>query len=460
MRKRVSGMLSALIAAVAASALIATPAAAAPAVNGVFDLTGAPGQITAGPDGNVWTTVVGSTAGNSLARISPSGTVTEFAPAKVSNPVGITAGPDGNLWLTQPAAVVRVPPADPNSAEDFTVAALADPRGITTGPDGNLWAASGDKLLKIPPADPANPEDFTILGMGARGIDAGGGRLWIADFGSARIISATTAGVATPVDVGGGPQEVAGGPGGQIAYGNPGAFPQNVGRLVPGGMPLLTNTPLADPFGIDFAADGAYWIAQFAAGNLGRLTPAGAYTTLAGLPAGSGPRYLTAGPGNTVWVGLETGQQVARISGVEPPPGPPPPPPPDPDDTTAPTLQISGKRKQFSTKQLRVKASSDEAATVRIKQDGKKATVKSGSAAIAARRKLPVKSVKRDVEPGKRKLFELRFKGKRTRKKVRKLLSRGKKITFRLAGTATDAAGNVGEDDFKLTVRKRGSRSS
>jgi hypothetical protein len=292
--------------------------------------------------------------------------------------------------------------------------------------------------------------------MGARGIDAGGGRLWIADFGSARIISATTAGVATPIDVGGGPQEVAGGPGGQVAYGNPGVFPQNVGRLVPGGMPLLTDTPQADPFGIDFAADGAYWIAQFAAGNLGRLTPAGAYTTLAGLPAGSGPRYLTAGPCNTVWVGLETSQQVARISGVEPPPGPPPPPPPNPDDRTAPKLQISGKRNQSSTKQLRVEATSDEAAAVVIRQDGRKATVR-GGAVVAAKKKLKVKAVKKGLAADQPKVFKLRFEGKKTRKKVRKLLRRGKRITFALSGTATDTAGNKGEDDFEVTLRRRGS---
>ncbi len=242
-----------LLATGAAAALLgAAPAPAAPQVNGIYDLSGSPGELTEGPDGNIWATLLDSPS-DYLARITPNGTVTEFDPGALSSPVGITSGPDGNLWLTQTAAVVRVPPADPDSAQKFTVAALTDPRGIVTGPDGNLWAASGDKLIKIPPSDPTSFDTTDITGMSARGIDAGGGRLWIADFGSGRIISATTAGATTPIDVGGGPQDVAAGPGNQAAYSNPGGFPQTVGRLEPGGSPLTTETPLADPFGIDLA---------------------------------------------------------------------------------------------------------------------------------------------------------------------------------------------------------------
>jgi virginiamycin B lyase len=329
---RRSGRLAGLpLLVLLAGLLTAGPASAAPAVNGVFDLSGEPVYMTAGPDGNIW--VVLNNSGNDLARITPAGTVTEFNPVDVNQAKGITAGPDGNLWVTQPNEVARIPPADPNAAQKFAVAAISDPRAITTGPDGNLWAGSGDKLVKIPPANPAGFEEFTIAGMSARGIDSGGGRLWIADFGDGRIISATTAGVPTPVNVGGNPQEVAAGPGDQVGYGNPGTDPQTVGRISFGGAPQTTNTPLADPFGVAFGPDGAYWFAQFATDNLGRLTPGGAYSQLGGLPAGSGPRYLTAGPGNTIWVGLETAQKVARVSGVDPPPPPPPPPPNGPPDT-------------------------------------------------------------------------------------------------------------------------------
>jgi virginiamycin B lyase len=58
-----------------------------------------PVGITLGPDNNLW--FVESQA-NKVGRITPTGTVTEFAiPTAASNPQGITAGPDGNLWFTE-----------------------------------------------------------------------------------------------------------------------------------------------------------------------------------------------------------------------------------------------------------------------------------------------------------------------------------------------------------------------
>ena len=52
--------------------------------------------ITAGADGNVWST---SRFGQQIVRITPSGEITEF----IANgyPRGITAGADGNLWFTE-----------------------------------------------------------------------------------------------------------------------------------------------------------------------------------------------------------------------------------------------------------------------------------------------------------------------------------------------------------------------
>ena len=57
-----------------------------------------PVGITAGPDGNLWFTEWST---GMIGRITPSGTISEFPiPAAHSIPVGITAGPDGNLWFT------------------------------------------------------------------------------------------------------------------------------------------------------------------------------------------------------------------------------------------------------------------------------------------------------------------------------------------------------------------------
>ncbi len=59
-----------------------------------------PTGIAAGPDGNLWFT---ESDGNRIGRITPGGTITEFARgiSAKSRPFGIAAGPDGNVWFTE-----------------------------------------------------------------------------------------------------------------------------------------------------------------------------------------------------------------------------------------------------------------------------------------------------------------------------------------------------------------------
>ncbi len=124
-------------------------------------------------------------------------------------------------------------------------------------------------------------------------------------------------------------------------------------------------------------------------------------------------------------------------------------------DRTDPNLRLKGKRKQRSSKQVKTKATANEDAKVMVKQMGGKAVVKGrGSAVAAAKKKLRLKSVTRNVKAGKTKRFKLKLRGKKTRKKVKKLLKRGKKITFKLKGVAEDGAGNRGKDRFRVTLRK------
>ncbi len=55
-----------------------------------------PEAIVKGPDGNVWFTEFYA---EEVARITPSGTITQI-PLTVGGSVeGITVGPDGNLWI-------------------------------------------------------------------------------------------------------------------------------------------------------------------------------------------------------------------------------------------------------------------------------------------------------------------------------------------------------------------------
>jgi virginiamycin B lyase len=395
----------------ATAALPAGSAHAAPAVAGEFALPGAniPGQLTAGPDGNIWVALSGGD--KDVAKVAPDGTVTAYEVSAIpGSPTGIVAGPDGNLWTTVNGGVVRFSPATPDTGDTlFPVAAITDPRRIVAAPDGNLWTASGDQLVKITTAGVATPT--TVTGMGARGITvAGDGKLYVADFGGTRIVATSTATPATQtfVAVGGGPQEVAVAPTGQVAFGNPGAFPQTIGRFTPGGPVATVDVPNADPFGVTVGADGAFWFAQFAAGTLGRLAADGTFTALGGLTAAAGPRWVTTAPGDTLWVSEEVSRKIAKVTGVSAPapvvptpdpvvPGPGPGPAPGPGtvaDVTAPVLSaFSGpaRIRRGTAATFRITVSEAAAVTYRFQRlaPGRRRGSRCVSPTAAARRAKP-----------------------------------------------------------------------
>lgn len=327
---------AALAAALAASA----PANAAPAVSGEFALPGGgtPKYLTLGPDGNVWVPLNGASNGDDIAKITPDGNAVGYNVPNLQDASGITS--DGTyLWVTRTAAVSRFLPANPAGAENFAATGV-DSRAITLGSDGNLWTGGADQAVKINPAN-GTSSLVPVPGMGTpEGVAAGGdGALYFASFGTQRVTRVTTAGAHSFVGVDtantNGARQVAAGPGNQIAFTAPAAKPRDMGFLNGGAALGPTSVtggavmPGADPEGITYANDGAYWIARFAANDVARVTPDGAFTTLP-LSAASGPRRITKGAGDTLWVGLETAKKVARITGVEAPATPTTP-------TTTPT---------------------------------------------------------------------------------------------------------------------------
>jgi virginiamycin B lyase len=322
---RAARALVVVVAAFAATTVLAGHASAAPAVDGEFPIAGGVGSdndIVEGPDGNMWVTLQNS---NGVARITPAGSVTEFTLDNTS--FGIAAGPDDNLWVSTTIGVIKVPPGDPDNATAYDVG-LTNGRGIVAGPDGRMWVAGADQLVSFDPADPEGTDDSTaIAGLAPHGMSVGSdGLLWIAD-GNGRVISATAEATPTitPYDIqiamAGGAQDVAGGPNGQVAYAAPTTDPQTVGRITPGQNPLMTELLASDPFGVTFAPDGAYWIARSQANDLLRLTPDGQTSMLTGFAAsgGVGPRKIATGPDDTLWVTLDTPEKVARVTGVEAP---------------------------------------------------------------------------------------------------------------------------------------------
>jgi streptogramin lyase len=110
-------------------------------------LTGAPDQIVAAGDGNLYFTESGNPA--AIGRIKPGGAIKEFRTglAADSAPAGITEGSDGGLWYAgaaDPGRVGRMWPSNHEFTEIVGGAGLklsldTAPTGITRGPDGNVW---------------------------------------------------------------------------------------------------------------------------------------------------------------------------------------------------------------------------------------------------------------------------------------------------------------------------------
>lgn len=143
------------------SATTASTPAIAESATGI-QAKGRPDAITTGPDGTVWfeDNLGGSPA---IGRVSiPGGTVNEFNQGLATSVLDdITAGPDGNIWVEQsmPGGIARITPS--GTITEFTGGLLpnagGDGDGFATGPDGNLWfndrgaKAIGKVAMELPP---------------------------------------------------------------------------------------------------------------------------------------------------------------------------------------------------------------------------------------------------------------------------------------------------------------------
>jgi streptogramin lyase len=104
-----------------------------------------PQAITPGADGNVWFTV----SNDRVGRITPSGEIKTFADPDVSNPSGITAGADGNIWFASVAnqRLARITPA----GDVTTLPAHVFHGGLAAASDGNVWYSDGTSLYRMTP---------------------------------------------------------------------------------------------------------------------------------------------------------------------------------------------------------------------------------------------------------------------------------------------------------------------
>ncbi|MGH9280237.1 MAG: virginiamycin B lyase family protein [Acidimicrobiales bacterium] len=174
---------------------------------GASEMGSYPHGITAGPDGAMWFT---ESAADQIGRITPDGTITEFAlPSRSSmhaNPTGIVTGPDGAIWFTQPLrdGLGRFDPV----TQSFVELSFPPPRhnlvrgnSLTSGPGELMWFEdpASNSVGRMTPAGRVNsvafPSGADPLPVSlAPGPD---GNVWFVDQRNTRIMRLAASGAVT-----------------------------------------------------------------------------------------------------------------------------------------------------------------------------------------------------------------------------------------------------------------------
>ncbi len=285
--------------------------------------SGGPQYIARAPDGNYWYTQSGGA--NRVARMTPSGQVTEFPlPNAGSTPFDIVAGADGNMWFTEldGGRIGRITPAGVITEFPLPVS-TSQPRGISAGPDGNIWFTEiiGAKIGRISPQGVITEFDIPWFGASPRGITSGpDGNLWFTDAGEFSIGRVNPAGSITRFTIpwaSDGPRGIVTGPDGNLWFTELGG--NRLGRITPAGV--FTQFPLpraaTSPLGISAGPDGGIWFTGFGANRVGRIDTSDGRVSEYRLPsAGSSPVGIAIGPNNVMWIANSASSvnKIAKLS--------------------------------------------------------------------------------------------------------------------------------------------------
>jgi streptogramin lyase len=309
-------------------------------------------DLVAGPDGNVWFTLEADVGADgrfrslaAIGRITPEGVVTTFSAGlrKRSYPGEIIAGPDGNLWFLD--GVLVATPLRPDIGRVTPQGAITEfptklPQalrvgGLAAGPDGNVWFTHEFDLPNgenepgglIGRIDPSGAVESFGAQPSSGGTPVAGpeGNVWfIDDVGKAAIDRVTSSGEITRFGAGlvGGPSHLVLGPDGNIWF----TAQQSVGRVTPSGQ-VSRFTDCMD-FRRDFSEatqivsgpGGDLWFSTITSRmtpsmseppTIGRVTPAGEITLFK--DGVENQSSLIAGPDGKVWFAGD-GEEIDRIT--------------------------------------------------------------------------------------------------------------------------------------------------
>jgi streptogramin lyase len=271
------------------------------------------------------------------AVAAPVGALKQFkVPTPNSQPRAITNGSDGNRWFTEgteftnaPPKIARITPAGditefaPDVADGCNFCIITD---IAQGPGGILYITSNDPtLMRFNVATESFETPVQMPNTSALGgnLAVSTTDVWITDFNNDVVWrydlangQFTSSSVSDPADVA---VDVAGNawftqPGDVNAPGT-----SNIGRI-DAATGAITTTPTTDgtttvaPRSVAVASDGQVWFtARFVPQGVGRLNPTTGVVTIFPTPSNPGPQEIAASPDGTVWFSQISKGSIARI---------------------------------------------------------------------------------------------------------------------------------------------------
>ncbi len=224
-------------------------------------------MIAQGGGGNLWFTESNNETGF-LGRLTPEGTIAQFALPSGHYASGIAAGPDGNEWITESTGQIGTITPD-GALTEISLPAGETGGGIVTGADGALWftvyAAAESRVGRLDSA--GGLTEFPLSAAIADYIAAApDGDLWITERSSG------------------------GAPDGKIA------------RMTSSGIATELTVPSGSdgPADLTVGADGSVWFTEWANDRIGRLAPDGTVSEFP-LAPNSFPLWITTAPDGSIW---------------------------------------------------------------------------------------------------------------------------------------------------------------
>ena len=308
----------AVVCAITVAPLIG-PTSANAAVGDITEISllggSSPSGIATGPDGNIW---VASGASNTIARVSPSGSIAAFnIPTLGSAPYDIAAGPDGAMWFTerQGNRIGRIT-VDGVITEYPIPTALSQPYGIAAGPDGAMWFTErqGNRIGRITMAGVITEYPLPTPGSHPIGIAAGASNMYVTEYTANRIAVVQMSGAISEIPLAAGSLPIGiGNIGGTMWFTT--LQTSRIGRII--NDVAVTEISLAagsQPFDVVAGPSGEMWVALFGTNRVAQLSSGGSLESVYQLPtASSRPAALVTGSDGNIWVAQYAAESIARI---------------------------------------------------------------------------------------------------------------------------------------------------